>query len=275
MEVKIHMKLKRIIIALLVVLLCTGVVFAAETEYKSPSENIVTLVPYEAPSGTLDVNAVIKNINNNDEVVDYVKVVVTDISQKDTAVSVKITNLLDTAYNQIVESEHIDDMIPQDETSVIEYMQQTFPKFDGIKDLTEDDIYISDVFDVSIVSSNGDLLNVPGYVVEFRLSSPIEEGEIFAVMHNYEADKWRIEEDVELKGDVLTVKVDKLSCFAIVRNKGKTEPLGPIVNEEPKSNANIPLIFILGCITGILIVYYSEKKKSKVQEHHHHHHHES
>lgn len=266
------MKLKRIIIALLVVLLCTGVVFAAETEYKSPSENIVTLVPYEAPSGTLDVNAVIKNINNNDEVVDYVKVVVTDISQKDTAVSVKITNLLDTAYNQIVESEHIDDMIPQDETSVIEYMQKTFPKFDGIKDLTEDDIYISDVFDVSIVSSNGDLLNVPGYVVEFRLSSPIEEGEIFAVMHNYEADKWRIEEEVELKGDVLTVKVDKLSCFAIVRNKDKTEPLGPIVNEEPKSNINIPIIFVLGCVTGVLIVYFTNKKKAEKQNHHHHHH---
>ena len=158
--------------------------------------------------------------SEKDKAIKWVKIIVTPVADRFITPYEDIEEMLDRAYKQVLGVESATELTKE---------LQPYVKEDR-------KLVISDLFDVSVKGSDEKItqeyLARAGYTIRFKLRLPIKTGEFWLPLHNYEGNKWRIVTDRSAVKDVVTLRVDSLSPFAIVRESmgspedepGKDEP---------------------------------------------------
>ena len=181
--------------------------------------------------------------DDKDKPVRWVKIIVTPFADRSNTPYEDIEEMLDRAYKQILGVEKVTELTKQ---------LQPYVKEDR-------KLGISDLFDVSVKGSDEPItveyLAREGYTIRFKLRLPIEDGEFWLPLHNYEGYQWRIVQNRSAEGNIVTLRVDSLSPFAIVRESmgkpdepepatstdtdepdtpgGPDRPIGPVIPNPP------------------------------------------
>jgi len=225
------MRTKKILIVLLLVAVLVSTVYV-DAAYNSPAEEVISNASLlNLGSGNAWGYGAIKKADS-DETLDYARVCVIDISKKDLAPTQRIKQLLENSYQQILATDDIESLISDNGLSIVQYLKSRYPANTEVQNLKKEDLIITDLFHVSLQSWNEEVLKDGRFVLEFHLNTDIEDGEAFALIHNYEGREWIVEQNVEYKDGVLIAKVNSLSCFSIVRIKkdlvSADIPVGPV-----------------------------------------------
>ena len=144
---------------------------------------------------------------------------------------------------------------------------------DSAEKLNLEDLQVSDVFDISAVMGNGDMIHTfDGKNIRFRLK-PInfKRGDFFILIHNTEDNKWRVENDVEWEDEeTLVITTDCLSAFAFVVEKQADLSVDPDGPQSPQTGNAVNSNFLYVGISAVCILaagYFFVKaaKKAKAE----------
>lgn len=229
-----------------------------------------------APEGEEDrVAAVI--YNSSDEAVakimeDELSITpIYDVKDAQDPVSVSLNN----AYNQIMESGSLKELVPEIE----EHLSAT------AQNVAATDFVVRDLFDITITGENASYLEQEGNDITFTFEMGLKDNEALVVLHNYEADKWEIiPEDMIVRypnGNV-SVTFNSLSPIALavaevpVAETPEVQEEVPVVADAVNEEAEAPVeesghtgIIVACSVAGVVVVVaiiaavVASKKKSK------------
>ena len=177
-----------------------------------------------------------------------IDIVITPVSEKDSAVAAEITEKLENAYAQVQAAASLADLAPD--------IGNVLAKLDP--SLSVSDLVVRDLFDISY--TDGSDYNGP---ITVKLQTDLAEGTPVLVLHNYEGTSWEVlpTENVSLDGNgVLTITVDSLSPFAIVVPTSATTSSGtsPQTGEGISNAALLASAAFIG-LAGIFVVMSRKK----------------
>ena len=118
-----------------------------------------------------------------------------------------------------------------------------------------DDLAISDLFDASVFDSNDNYVGVYGKKVTFTLSSKKGFASVAAVVHFVDG-KAEVVKDVKINGNKMTISVDGLSPFAIVKYTAQDAPQTADFNIVP---VIIAAVVVLGGAFALIVKTRKEK----------------
>lgn len=171
------------------------------------------------------------------------EVVVTPVSEKDSAVAAEITQKLEQAYAQVQAAATLSDLTPD----IVTVLAQLDPSLDVT------DLVVRDLFDISLTDGT----DYDG-AITVKIQTDLAEGTTVLVLHNYEGDQWEVlaPEKVSLDSNgVLTITVDSLSPFAIVVDSGASTIAGtsPQTGETVSGAAVLVSAACIG-LAGVFVV---------------------
>lgn len=145
---------------------------------------------------------------------DVLEIVCTDYADKDDALE-ELADMLDKAHAQIESAKDVSELTV-DMTQALELKKKEL----NLPDVTMGDLVVSDLFDVSVVRNEVEMVHLDSSAkIKLQVQTNLKPGEMFFVLHNYSGSAWRVAEESILDEDgLLTIVCEGLSPIAIVVN---------------------------------------------------------
>ena len=196
--------------------------------------------------------------SNNSEI----QLVITPVSQKETAVTEEIKLMLSTAENDIQQAESVVNLTEEVSSALTSLKEANDNPV--IQELTVDDLVVCDLFDVSLVRNGSEVVELEeGQSSVFHLQTNLVDGDIFFILHNYEGNQWEVVENVELLDNgVLKVTLTSHSPLAIIMDSNSylLKPNGSTSPATGVSNSSVQFGTIILCLMGTVVLLTKKQK---------------
>lgn len=162
-----------------------------------------------------------------------IELAVTPVSKADEAPTQDISDALTSAMDDIQKADSLA-ALPSESGTIRDDLQAALDSFDT--DFTVEDLVVRDLFDVSIIDENAELLKDTGTTVTLTFQVDVQSDEVLIVLHNYETGKWEVIDSslVKINGDgTVSVTMDSLSPIAFVTAVEQDEPDNPVNPDKP------------------------------------------
>ena len=231
--------MKKVLSVVLALMLCLALTLSVS----AAPNNFVS-----SPSGNAAPDLV-EGVNEDEDC--EAKLTITPYSERDTLPEDK-RELMEHVYDMILDAEHIGEL-----NDAISNLAKS-------KNITVDDLAVSDLFDVSYYNCPAEDHSDHGF---FRIKFKADTLKNFVGLLHYNDHKWELVEGAKVEGSVyLTFKVDDLSPFAVVVNTGDGSASGG--NDKPGDNqtgepfpwALVILMAVSLVGFGVTLYFYKRKK---------------
>lgn len=204
---------KILIITISILLLFTSFSFAEEFNNDSPSKWVIEPLPIEKGEEDTKGNAIIYDEEGTP--LSIATICVTPYEDKKNAPLKEIEEDLDRAYFRLNHALSASELVESLGVELKNAKNERPDDFE-IQSALGWDMVISDIFDISILGDEKELLQ-DGNKIVFKIKAPLKEDELWFLIHNYEGDKWEYVKDASIEGSVVTCTLESLSCLAFVR----------------------------------------------------------
>lgn len=137
----------------------------------------------EVPDKQEELAAAIIHDEEKEEIISVPEshLIITPISEADEAPA-EIRDPLKAAYVQITQVEALSELVPEIISALKEHHEE----------VTEEDVVVRDVFDVTVVGDYEEHLEVVGHLITVRFELGLAPDALLLVLHNHEGSEWEI-----------------------------------------------------------------------------------